>query len=49
MRLTKDARRLLLGLLLILTGLAQFISLGSLGTLLAVIAIVVGVLILLGW
>jgi uncharacterized membrane protein len=48
MRLTRSARRLLLGLLLVLVGISHFISLGSFGQILAVIAIVAGVLILLG-
>lgn len=48
MRLTKNLGMLLLAAWLILIGLSAFISLGSLGQLLNILAIAAGVLILLG-
>lgn len=48
MRLTKNARRLLYGSFLILLGISHFINIGSLGAILAVVAIVLGVVTLLG-
>ena len=47
MRLTRNLGFLLLGVWLILTGLLYFVpSLGSIGVLLAIIAIIAGILIL---
>ena len=48
MKLTQNLGMLLLAIWLILTGLSAFISLGGIGTLLAILAIAAGVLILLG-
>jgi len=48
MRLTKNGRRLLLGFVLILSGLAYFINVGGLGPLVAVAALLIGVFVLLG-
>jgi hypothetical protein len=47
-KLTKNLGMILLAIWLILTGLSAFISLGGIGTLLAILAIAAGVLILLG-
>ncbi len=46
MRFTRNLGFLLLGIWLILTGLSYFVSLGSIGILLAIIAIIAGILIL---
>lgn len=46
MRFTRNLGFLLLGIWLILTGLSHFVSLGSIGVLLAIIAIIAGILIL---
>ena len=50
MRLTRNVGMLLLGIWLILTGLLQIasISIAGLGTILALLAIVAGILILIG-
>ena len=48
MKLTRNLGMLLLGIWLILTGLEDFIALGALGVVLAILAIAAGVLILLG-
>jgi hypothetical protein len=50
MRLTKNLGMLLLGIWLIITGLAPFLhlSVGGLGTLVSLLAVVAGALILLG-
>lgn len=48
MRITRNVGMLLLGIWLILTGLASFVPLGGLGVVLAILAIIAGILILLG-
>ena len=48
MNFTKNIGFLLLAIWLILTGLGAFISLGGLGTILAILAIAAGIFILLG-
>jgi hypothetical protein len=48
MNFTKNIGFLLLSIWLILTGLSAFISMGGLGTILAILAIVAGIFILLG-
>jgi hypothetical protein len=48
MRITRNIGMLLLGIWLILTGLASFVPLGGLGIVLAILAIIAGILILLG-
>ena len=48
MKLTQNLGMILLAIWLIVTGLSAFISLGGIGTLLAILAIAAGVLILLG-
>ncbi|MBI4675109.1 MAG: hypothetical protein HY741_26000 [Chloroflexi bacterium] len=48
MRITRNLGMLLLGIYLILTGLAAFISLGQLALLIAILAIAAGFLILIG-
>jgi hypothetical protein len=48
MKFTKNIGFLLLAIWLILTGLSAFISLGGLGIILAILAIVAGIFILLG-
>ena len=48
MKLPKNLGMLLLSVWLIVTGLAAFISIGSLGLLLPLLAIAAGVLLLLG-
>ncbi len=48
MNITKNIGFLLLSIWLILTGLSAFISMGGLGTILALLAIAAGVFILLG-
>ncbi|MEK6750624.1 MAG: hypothetical protein AABZ00_00050 [Chloroflexota bacterium] len=48
MKITKNIGFLLLSIWLILTGLSAFISMGGLGTILALLAIAAGVFILLG-
>lgn len=48
MRFTNNLGFLLLGIWLILVGLAQFVSLGSLGSVMNILALVSGILIVLG-
>jgi len=48
MRFTRNVGFLLLGIWLILSGLASFVPMGGIGVLLAVLAIVAGVFILMG-
>lgn len=48
MNFTKNIGFLLLSIWLILTGLSAFISMGGLGTILAILAIAAGIFILLG-
>ncbi len=48
LNLTNNLGFLLLGIWLVLTGLTAFLSLGSLGILLPLLAIAAGILILLG-
>ena len=48
MKLTQNLGMILLAIWLIVTGLSAFISLGGIGTLLAILAIAAGGLILLG-
>ncbi len=48
MRFTSNLGFLLLGIWLILEGLSAFVSLGGLSILLAIIAIIAGILILIG-
>lgn len=48
MRFTNNLGFLLLAIWLILTGLAQFVTLGDLGALMNVLALAAGVLILIG-
>jgi hypothetical protein len=48
MRFTNNLGFLLLAIWLILTGLAQFVALGDMGTLMNVLALAAGVLILIG-
>lgn len=48
MRFTNNMGFLLLGIWLILVGLAQFVSLGSLGAVMNILALVSGILIVLG-
>ena len=47
MRFTRKLGFLLLGIWLILTGVLSFVPLGSIGPLLAIIAIIAGILILI--
>ncbi len=48
MNITRNIGFLLLAIWLILTGLSAFISMGSLGLLLAILAIAAGIFILIG-
>ena len=48
MNITKNIGFLLLAIWLILTGLSAFISMGGLGVILAILAIVAGIFILIG-
>jgi hypothetical protein len=48
MRFSNNLGFLLLAIWLILTGLAQFVALGDLGALMNILALVAGVLILMG-
>ncbi len=48
MNITKNIGFLLLAIWLILTGLSAFISLGGLGVILAILAIIAGIFILIG-
>lgn len=48
MNITRNIGFLLLAIWLILTGLSAFISMGSLGMLLAILAIAAGIFILIG-
>lgn len=48
MRFTQNIGFLLLGIWLILTGLAYFVSLGGLAIVLAILAIIAGILIIIG-
>lgn len=48
MRVTRNLGFLLLGIWLILIGLAEFVSLGSIGTVMNILALIAGILIVLG-
>jgi hypothetical protein len=48
MSFTKNIGFLLLGIWLILTGLSAFVSLGAIGPILAILALVAGIFILVG-
>jgi len=48
MNFTKNIGFLLLGIWLILTGLSAFVSLGAIGPILAILALVAGIFILVG-
>ncbi|MGH2581591.1 MAG: hypothetical protein ACRDFQ_01690 [Anaerolineales bacterium] len=48
MAFTKNIGFLLLGIWLVLTGLGAFVSLGEIGTIMSILALVAGVFIILG-
>ena len=48
MRFTNNLGFLLLGIWLILIGLAEFVSLGSIGTIMNILALAAGILLLIG-
>ncbi|HEY4718873.1 MAG TPA: hypothetical protein VIH14_07660 [Anaerolineales bacterium] len=48
MNINKNLGMLLLGIWLILTGIAQFVALGDLSVLLNVLALIAGILIIIG-
>ena len=48
MNFNKNLGMLLLGIYLILVGLSAFVSLGSIGTIVSILALIAGILIVLG-